>query len=75
MRTRTKRVVAAGMLVLGLAGAQGTAWAGHKQGPACHGRNQVVCRPDPQPTHGNDCGDNSKHPLNSNDHCGIAIPL
>lgn len=69
MTTRMKRLAA--LLVLGLAVATPTsALAGHKQGPGCHGQNQVECRPDPQPTHGNDCGDNSTYPLNSNDHCG-----
>lgn len=80
MTSRMKRLLVALLLGAGLAAASGAGpvpfiWAGHKQGTACHGTNQVPCRPDPQPDHGNDCGDNSTYPLNSNDHCGEEIPL
>lgn len=70
-----KRVLATSVVAIGLM-APGTALAGHEQGPNCHGKNQVPCRADPQPTHGNDCGTNANVPLNSNDHCLIIeIPL
>lgn len=29
--------------------------------PGCHGTNQIVCRPDPQPTHGQDCTHSDDH--------------
>jgi hypothetical protein len=36
------------------------AWA-HDARPDCHGANEVPCRPDPQPTHGNDCTKSEDH--------------
>lgn len=74
MGKRTKRLLAVGFIAFGLA-LPGNAIAGQKHGPGCHGVNQVPCRPDPQPDRGNDCGSNSKHPKNSNDHCGEVIPV
>jgi len=74
MSKRLRRIIAISALAFATVGAPATAWAGHNQGPGCHGANQVPCRPDPQPTHGNDCGSNSTNPLNSDDHCGD-IPL
>jgi hypothetical protein len=77
MSLRTKRFAAVLVLALGVGAQGGTAFAGRNHGPVCHGTNQVTCRPDPQPTHGNDCGSNTKHPLNSSDHCMplVEIPL
>lgn len=45
----------------------GTALANNNPHPDCHGMNQVICRPDPQPDHGQDC-------LHSDDHRCDVVP-
>jgi hypothetical protein len=77
MKFRFKRLLLATSIASVALIGQGTAaWAGHNQGPECHGANQTPCRPDPQPTHGNDCGcsGNTDNGTNSNDHCGCFPP-
>jgi hypothetical protein len=38
-------------------------------GNNCHGANQVPCRPDPQPSHGQDCQPHGNNPDGNDDHC------
>lgn len=40
-------------------------------GPPCHGQNQNDCRPDPQPSHGQDCDAHGNNPDGNDDHCGV----
>jgi hypothetical protein len=38
-------------------------------GDLCHGANQESCRPDPQPSHGQDCLDHGNNTDGNDDHC------
>lgn len=42
-------------------------------GNQCHGANQTVCRPDPQPDHGKDCEAHGNNPDGNDDHCGPVV--
>src|SRR5258706_15548757 len=39
-------------------------------GGFCHGKNHQTCRPDPQPSHGQDCQPHGNNPDGNDDHCG-----
>lgn len=39
-------------------------------GGACHGANKETCRPDPQPSHGQDCQPHGANQDANDDHCG-----
>jgi hypothetical protein len=43
-------------------------------GNHCHGANQIVCRPDPQPSHGQDCRPHGKNTDGNDDHCASTAP-
>lgn len=38
-------------------------------GNLCHGASQASCRPDPQPSHGQDCQPHGNNPDGNDDHC------
>ena len=67
-------LVIASISLLALAGAS-TIRAGEppfgNDGPACHGANQDDCRPDPQPSHGQDCLPHGNNPDGNDDHCAV----
>src|SRR5690348_2642872 len=45
------------------------------QGECSHGNSQATCRPDPQPSHGQDCDEHGPHEGGVNeDHCADASP-
>jgi hypothetical protein len=43
-------------------------------GGSCHGANQSTCRPDPQPSHGQDCQPHGNNPDGNDDHCATPAP-
>lgn len=43
-------------------------------GGNCHGANQASCRPDPQPSHGQDCDEHGNNPDGNDDHCASSAP-
>lgn len=54
------------------------AWSAHpvnadspfgNDGNLCHGANQESCRPDPQPSHGQECEVHGNNPDGNDDHC------
>jgi hypothetical protein len=58
-----------------------TAFAGNphgnppgNDGQLCHGHNQASCRPDPQPSHGQDCQPHGNNPDGNDDHCASTAP-
>lgn len=45
------------------------------QDGSCHGANQATCRPDPQPSHGQDCTHQPPgNPNGNDDHCASPAP-
>lgn len=59
------------VIALALGGASNvTATPPGNDGNLCHGANQETCRPDPQPSHGQDCDAHGNNPDGNDDHCG-----
>lgn len=43
-------------------------------GNHCHGANMETCRPDPQPSRGQDCAAHGNNPDGNDDHCSTEVP-
>jgi outer membrane biosynthesis protein TonB len=73
-----KRLILTGIAVLALAFASITTAAANtppgNDGDPCHGANQETCRPDPQPSDGQDCLPHGNNPDGNDDHCASPEP-
>jgi len=65
-------LVAIGILIAWTATPSSAKTPPGNDGGYCHGANHESCRPDPQPSHGQDCQPHGNNPDGNDDHCGPA---